>query len=68
MLIGTEQRLRKSTKLSLPVCDVLIENVSCVKQLGVYIDRCLTWSEHIEILSKKLATKLGVLSRLHSMM
>jgi hypothetical protein len=42
MLIGTEQRLRKGRKLSLQVGDVFIENVSCAKLLGVYIDRCLT--------------------------
>jgi hypothetical protein len=42
MLIGTEQRLRKSRKLSLQVGDVFIETVSCAKLLGVYIDRCLT--------------------------
>ena len=58
MLIGTEQRLRKSRKLSLQVGDVFIENVSCAKLLGVYIDRCLTWSEHVEILSKKTCKQI----------
>ena len=58
MLIGTEQRLRKSRKLSLQVGDVFIENVSCAKLLGVYIDRCLTWSEHVEILLKKTCKQI----------
>jgi hypothetical protein len=64
MLNGTERRLRKSRKLSLQAGDdIFIENVPYAKLLGVYIDRCLTWSEHIEIL-----LKTGVFSRLRSIM
>ena len=66
MIIGTEQRLRNCRKLLMKVDDITIENISCAKLLGVYIDRCLTWSEHVEILSKKLASKIGDLCRLRS--
>lgn len=56
MVIGTEQRLKNCRK-SIQVESVVIENMSCAKLLGVYIDKCLTWSEHVDILSKNFQIK-----------
>lgn len=53
MVIGTEQRLKNCRNLSIQVDSVVIENVSCAKRLGVYIYKCLTWSEDVVVLSKK---------------
>lgn len=53
MVIVTEQRLRNCRNLSTQVDGVIIENVSCAELLGVYNDKCLTWSKHVDILSKK---------------
>lgn len=72
MVISTEQRLRNCREIYLYKLRVLSLkncNVLCAKLLGVYIDKCLTWLEHVDILSKKkLARKIGVLSRLRSLM
>lgn len=51
----------------LEIC-VAIKNVSFAILLGVYIDNRLTWIEHVDISSKKLASKVGVSSELHSLM
>lgn len=65
MVICTEERLGTCRNMSIQVDSVIIENMSCAKLLVVYIDKCLTRSEHADILSKKkLASKIGVLSRL----
>lgn len=53
MVVGTEQRLRNCRNFSTQVEIFIIENVSCVKLLRVCIDKCLTWSEHVDILLEK---------------
>ena len=64
MLIGSRQRL---TKLPLEpnVCigSEPIQRVRDTKILGVYIDECLTWSKHIEEITKKITTGISVLKR-----
>ncbi len=41
-----------------------LKRAECVKFLGVYIDSKLSWSEHINYISKKVARSTGVLSKL----
>lgn len=41
-----------------------IPQVTTTKFLGVYIDQHLTWSEHIKIISTKIAKNIGVINRL----
>lgn len=53
VVVGTEQRLRNCRNFSTQVEIFIIENVSCVKLLRVCIDKCLTWSEHVDILLEK---------------
>ena len=61
MLVGTKQRLSKCRKL-------ILETVEVSKLLGVNIDCCLTWSNHLEILANKISKKLGVLKCLKPFM
>ena len=68
MLIGTSQKLLKCRKLCVNVGENFLENVNCAKLLGVYIDECLAWSHHTDVLCKKLSQKLGVLRRLSNFM
>lgn len=68
MLIGTIQRLSKCRKLCIEVNNVIIETVDVAKLLGVNIDCSLTWSYHIDCLTKKISKKIGVLGRLKSFM
>ena len=55
MLIGSRQRLAK-LPLEPNICigSDLIKRVRDTKILGVYIDESLTWSKHIEEITKKI--------------
>ena len=68
MLIGTAQKLSKVRKICIKVGDIVLETVTSSKLLGVHIDECLTWSVHIDVLSKKLSQKIGILRRLRNFM
>ena len=62
-LFGTKNKLQKT-----PVCDITIdgsalEHVDSYKYLGLNLDKCLSWQDHIEKLCKKLRQRLGVLRR-----
>ena len=41
-----------------------IKRVNFTKFLGIYIDEHLSWAQHIEFLSKKIARNVGILSKL----
>ena len=63
--IGSRQRLKTlphSPSLKIDVAP--IRQVPSTKSLGVYIDENLTWNVHIENLSKKIASGIGVLKRI----
>ena len=66
MLFGTSQRL-SSTKdpdnFEIKVCDDVVERVQVFKYLGVYMDINLNWHTHVEKLSKKISSKIGILRR-----
>ena len=66
MLFGTSQRL-SSTKdpdnFEIKVCDDVVERVQVFKYLGVYMDINLNWHTHVEIFSKKISSKIGILRR-----
>ena len=54
MLIGSRQRLRTlSENPNLKINSVPINRVSTTKSLGVIIDENLSWSSHIDKLTKK---------------
>lgn len=68
MLIGTSQRLANCRKMCINIDNIVLETVDSSKLLGVNIDCYLSWSDHIDILSKKISKKIGVLKRLKSFM
>ena len=65
MLIGSRQRLAK-LPLEPNVCigSDPIKRVRDTKILGVYIDESLTWSKHIEEITKKIRAGISALKRL----
>ena len=63
MLIGTSQKIRRSPAINLSINHLPIENVNCIKHLGVYIDHNLTWNNHISHLCNKLNSSIFLLSR-----
>jgi hypothetical protein len=68
MLIGTKQRLVKCRKICIEINNVVLETIDVAKLLGVNIDCTLSWSYHIDVLTKNISKKLGVLRRLKSFM
>ena len=41
-----------------------LERVKHTKFLGVLIDECLTWKQHIDCMSKTLARNIGVINKI----
>ena len=67
MLIGSRQRLNTFNRLpSFTIESNSIKQVEFTKSRGVYIDQNLTWNVHIEHISKKIASCIGILKRSRS--
>ena len=66
-LIGSRQRIRTfHSSPSLEIGGMPINQVSHTKYIGVYLDENLTWNEHINRLSKKIASGICALKRIRS--
>ena len=68
MIISSRQKLKTSSKQSLDLalsCGCKIKQVHSEKCLGVYMDRHMAWSTHIEKLCKKLRKRIALLARVH---
>ena len=68
MVIGSRQRLATHAILDL---DVFVDNkrisrVSSSESLGLTMDENLTWSKHIDNISKKVSSGIGALKRMRS--
>ena len=64
MLIGSRQRLSQITADPiLSIGSESIKRVSSTKTLGVTVDECITWKDHIDEVAKKAAKGIGILRR-----
>ena len=65
VLFGTRQRLIRSESHS-PLCmeGKEVNQVKLFKYLGVVLDECLSFNDHISYVRSKVAGRLGLLSRL----
>ncbi len=67
MVIGSQQKLRSiDSEINIRINENEITRVESVKSLGVYIDKHLTWHDHIDKLCKKVASAIGALKRVRS--
>ena len=57
-------KFNDNSNLNVNIDDCDIENVMCMKYLGLEIDESLTWNNHIAKLSKSLSFKVSKFSRL----
>ena len=65
MIIGSRQRMSAmDDRITVEINDCEVEKVDSVKSLGIYIDKHLNWSTHIEKISKKIASAIGALKRI----
>ena len=64
MTIGSRQRINATQgSITIKLDGSEINKVDTVKSLGVHIDKHLSWSTHIEKITKKIASAIGVLKR-----
>ncbi len=69
MLFGTQAKLRRiEESLHVKIGDNTIDNVDHFKYLGVWLDQSLTWSVHIEKITKTVDKRVGVLRRIRSVL
>ncbi|CAB4035694.1 Hypothetical predicted protein, partial [Paramuricea clavata] len=65
MLIGSRQRLSTlSDNPSFEINGIPLDRVSTTKSLGVLLDENLTWSSHINKMTKRIASGIGAIKRL----
>ena len=64
MLIGSRQKLNNLSSVpSLNINNVPLKRSQCSKSLGLLIDENLTWEDHVDALSKKIASVVGAKKR-----
>ena len=62
MTIGSRQKIRTiDDEIAIKINECELNRVESVKSLGVYIDNHLTWTKHIDEISKKIASAIGAL-------
>ena len=65
MTIGSRQKIRAiDDEIAIKINEREINKVDSVKSLGVYIDNHLTWTKHVDKISKKIASAIGALKRI----
>ena len=66
MLICSRQKLNNLPPLpSLNINNVPIKYCHCCKSFGVLIDENLTWENHVDALSEKIASGIGAIKRIN---
>ena len=66
MLVATNQKRQRleNDKLDLKFINETLNTISNDKILGVFVDKSLTWSDHIKHLTKKIAASIWLLSKI----
>ena len=66
MILGTPHMTssKVSDDLNVVLNETILERVKCTKFLGVLIDECLTWKNHIDCISKTISRNIGVMNKL----
>ena len=64
MTIGSSQRIKAFESMNLQIDEDEFEKVTSYKYFGVVISETVNWSEHIEMIQKKVLQRLGVLRRI----
>ena len=64
MIIGSRQRLNaQCEEIDISIDDRTIKRVDHTKSLGLTIDAQLSWSKHVDEISKKVSSAIGALKR-----
>ena len=60
ILVGSRQKVKSASPLNLSIKDKIIEQLPCVKLLGVQVDENLSWKQHCKDLLKDCSRALAV--------
>ena len=66
MVIGSNQRIHalSNNQIHIEIDGKSIKRVEEAKSLGLFIDEHLSWTKHIEEISKKISSAIGALKRI----
>ena len=64
VIYGSSSKVAKFDNVSITVNDSILDRIDSFKYLGVTIQQNLTWSEHIDNISKKFNQHLGLIRRI----
>ena len=64
MILGSRPRLEKCRQLNLQADNNKIQNVNAQKLLGLYLNKKLSWSEHIDNLCSVISSNISLLKLL----
>ena len=64
VIYGSSLKVGKFDNVSITVNDSILDIIDSFKYLGVTIQQNLTWSEHIDNISKKFNQRLGLIRRI----
>ena len=66
MVIGSNQRIHalSNNQIDIEIDGKSIKRVEEAKSLGLFIDEHLSWTKHIEEISKKMSSAIGALKRI----
>ena len=65
MLIGSRQKLNSLSAIpALEINGSQLNRVNFIKSLGVLIDENLTWSNHVNAITKKISSGIGSIKRI----
>ncbi len=63
MIFGTRRRLAKSKNIQINIDEESIERVTSFKYLGVWMDEILSFTTHVDKLSKKISSRIAMIQR-----
>lgn len=66
ILIGTPQKLRTVDPIQLRLGNNTVKMVESSKYLGLMVDSRLSWTEHVDTLSKKVSSRIGLMNRIRN--
>ena len=62
-LVGLQQKFARVTDFCITARNKTLGRVYEFKYLGVMLDPCLSWNDHIDLISTKISSRLGMLRK-----
>ncbi len=63
IVYGSHTKLAKMTPIKLDIAGQVIEHIVIFKYLGIWLDECMSFKEHIQRIAARISCKIGLISR-----